>query len=70
MAAKNKNDPSRPRLTEPEEQTLLQSLDKAVRDIDAGKGISIGVLRSRFASLKSEAKYDSAGLFSRNDLNK
>lgn len=33
---------SEPALTAQEEQRLLRSLDEAVRDIDAGKGVSIG----------------------------
>ena len=37
-------------LTAQEEQRLLRSLDEAVRDIDAGKGVSIGDVRKRVGS--------------------
>jgi len=37
-------------LTPPEEQRLLRSLDEAVRDIDAGKGVPINEVRQRVAS--------------------
>lgn len=33
-----------------DEQQLLRSLDEATRDIDAGKGISIGDVRQRVGS--------------------
>jgi hypothetical protein len=33
-----------------EEQRLLRSLDEAVRDIDAGKGVPINDVRKRVAS--------------------
>lgn len=39
-----------PELTAPEEQRLLRSLDKAVRDIDAGQGISLAAARQRIGS--------------------
>jgi hypothetical protein len=38
------------RLTAPEEQRLLRSLDEAVRDIDAGKGVPMNDVRKRVAS--------------------
>ena len=37
-------------LTAPEEQRLLNSLDEAVSDIDAGKGISLDDVRKRVGS--------------------
>ena len=33
------NSQAAPELTAPEEQRLLRSLDEAVRDVDAGKGV-------------------------------
>ena len=36
-------------LTAPEEQRLLHSLDEAVRDIDAGKGMAIHDVRNQVA---------------------
>jgi hypothetical protein len=39
-----------PELTASEEQSLLRSLDEAVRDIDAGKGVPITDVRKRIAS--------------------
>ena len=39
-----------PELTAQEEQRLLHSLDEAVGDIDAGKGVSINDVRKRVAS--------------------
>ncbi len=39
-----------PDLTAQEEQRLLRSLDEAMRDIDAGKGISLGDVRKRVGS--------------------
>ena len=44
------NSQSEPVLTAPEEQRLLRSLDEAVRDIDAGKGVPIGDVRKRVGS--------------------
>ena len=41
------NSQSAPELTTLEEQRLLRSLDKAVRDIDAGKGVSLDEIRKR-----------------------
>ena len=37
-------------LSAQEEQRLLRSLDEAVRDIDAGKGVAINDVRNRVAS--------------------
>ena len=37
-------------LTSPEEQRLLRSLDEAVRDIDAGKGVTLACARKHVAS--------------------
>ena len=39
-----------PELTAQEEQPLLRSLDKAVRDIDAGKGVPRDEVRKRAGS--------------------
>ena len=41
------NSQSEPELTAQEEQRLLRSLDEAVRDIDAGKGVSIDEVRKQ-----------------------
>ena len=35
------NSQAEPEMTAQEEQRLLRSLDEAIRDIDAGKGVSI-----------------------------
>ena len=39
-----------PQMTPQEEQLLLHSLDQAMRDIDAGKGVSIDEVRQRVGS--------------------
>jgi len=39
-----------PKLTAQEEQRLLRSLAEATRDIDAGKGVSLGDVRKRVGS--------------------
>ena len=44
------NSQAEPELTAQEEARLLRSLDAAVRDIDAGKGVSIDEVRQRIAS--------------------
>jgi hypothetical protein len=44
------NSQSEPELTAQEEQRLLLSLNEAVRDIDAGKGISLDEARKRVGS--------------------
>jgi hypothetical protein len=44
------NSQSEPELTALEEQRLLRSLDEAVRDIDADKGVPINDVRKRVAS--------------------
>ena len=44
------NSQSGPELSAEEEQRLLRSLDKATRDIDAGKGVSIEEVRKRVGS--------------------
>ena len=44
------NSQSEPELTAQEERRLLRSLDEAVRDIDAGKGVAINDVRKRVAS--------------------
>ena len=41
------NSQSEPALTAQEEQRLLRSLDEAVRDTDAGKGVAIDDVRKR-----------------------
>ena len=43
------NSQSEPELTALEEQRLLRSLDDAVRDIDAGKGVPMDEVRKRVA---------------------
>jgi hypothetical protein len=40
----------RPEISPEEEQKLLRSLDEAIRDIDAGKGVSIDDVRQRVGS--------------------
>jgi site-specific recombinase XerC len=44
------NSQSEPELTALEEQRLLRSLDEAVHDINAGKGVPINDVRKRVAS--------------------
>jgi hypothetical protein len=44
------NSQTGPELTAQEEQRLLRSLDAAVRDIDAGKGVPMNDVRKRVAS--------------------
>lgn len=44
------NSQTEPELSPQEEQRLLCSLDGAVRDIDAGKGVSIDEVRKRVGS--------------------
>ena len=44
------NSQTEPEMTAQEEQHLLRSLDEAVRDIDAGKGVSIDEVRQRVGS--------------------
>ena len=44
------NSQTEPELTTPEEQRLLRSLDAAMRDIEAGKGVSIEDVRQRVGS--------------------
>ena len=44
------NSQSEPELTVEEERRLLRSLDEAVRDIDAGKGVPMNDVRKRVAS--------------------
>jgi hypothetical protein len=44
------NSQSEQELTAQEERRLLRSLDEAVRDIDAGKGVPINGVRKRVAS--------------------
>ncbi len=48
------NSQTEPELTAQEEQRLLRSLDEAIRDIDAGKGVSIDDVRKRVASWASK----------------
>lgn len=44
------NSQAEPEMTAQEEQRLLRSLDEAMRDIDAGKGVSIDEARKRVGS--------------------
>jgi hypothetical protein len=44
------NSQTEPEMTAQEEQRLLRSLDEAVRDIDADKGVSINDVRKRVGS--------------------
>lgn len=44
------NSQAEPEMTTQEEQRLLRSLDEAMRDIDAGKGVSIDEVRKRVGS--------------------
>jgi hypothetical protein len=44
------NSQAEPEMTAQEEQRLLRSLDEAMRDIDAGNGVSIDEVRKRVGS--------------------
>jgi hypothetical protein len=44
------NSQAEPEMTAQEEQRLLRSLDEAMRDIDAGKGVSMDEVRKRVGS--------------------
>jgi hypothetical protein len=44
------NSQAEPEMTPQEEQRLMCSLDEAMRDIDAGKGVSIDEVRQRIGS--------------------
>jgi predicted transcriptional regulator len=44
------NSQTEPEMTDQEEQRLLRSLDEAMRDIDAGKGVSMDEVRKRVGS--------------------
>jgi predicted transcriptional regulator len=44
------NSQAEPELTAQEEAQLLRSLDEAVRDIDAGKGVALDEVRKRVGS--------------------
>lgn len=44
------NSQAEPEMSTQEEERLLRSLDEAVRDIDAGKGVSIDEVRKRVGS--------------------
>ena len=44
------NSQTEPEMTAQEEQRLLRSLDEAMRDIDAGKGVSMDEARKRVSS--------------------
>jgi hypothetical protein len=44
------NSQEEPEMTAQEEQCLLRSLDEAVRDIDAGQGVSMDEVRKRVGS--------------------
>jgi len=44
------NSQADPEMTPVEEQRLLRSLDEAMRDMDAGKGVSVDEVRQRLGS--------------------
>jgi hypothetical protein len=44
------NSQNEPELTASEEERLLRSLDEAVRDVEAGKGVPINAVRNHVAS--------------------
>ena len=44
------NSQTEPEMSAQEEQRLLRSLDEAMRDIDAGKGVSMDEVRKRVGS--------------------
>jgi hypothetical protein len=44
------NSQAEPEMTVQEEHRLLRSLDEAMRDVDAGKGVSIDEVRKRVGS--------------------
>ena len=44
------NSQAEPEMTAQEEERLWHSLDEAMRDIDAGKGVSIDEVRKRVGS--------------------
>ena len=44
------NSQAEPEMTAQEEERLLRSLDEAMRDIDAGKGVSMDEVRKRVGS--------------------
>jgi hypothetical protein len=44
------NSQNEPELTALEEESLLRSLDEAVRDVEAGKGVPINAVRNRIPS--------------------
>ena len=44
------NSQTEPEMTAHEEERLLRSLDEAIRDVDAGKGVSIDEARKRVGS--------------------
>ena len=48
------NSQTEPEMTAQEEQRLLRSLDEAMRDIDAGKGVSMDEVRQRVSSWAAE----------------
>jgi hypothetical protein len=48
------NSQTEPEMNHDEEQLLLRSLDKAIRDLDAGKGVPIDDVRKRIASWASK----------------
>lgn len=44
------NSQTEPEMSAQEEERLLRSLDEAIRDLDAGKGVGIDDVRKRVAS--------------------
>jgi len=51
------NSQAEPELTAQEEQRLLRSLDEAIRDLDAGKGVPIEEVRKRVGSWTAEFEH-------------
>ena len=48
------NSQTEPEMTAHEEERLLRSLDEAIRDVDAGKGVSIDEARKSVGSLAAK----------------
>ena len=48
------NSQTEPEMSAQEEQDLLRSLDEAMRDIDAGRGVSMDEVRKRVGSWAAE----------------
>lgn len=54
------NSQAEPEMTAQEEQRLLRSLDEAMRDLDAGKGIPIDAVRKGITAGKTSALFHAA----------